>query len=123
MSNASDIFNRYLQAFTSGDGEAASALIADDFVFQGPLLQTETKAAFLEGAGKLGPIVRGFKMLRQFGDGDEVCSIYDFEIETPKGKGSITMSEWSRVRGGKLVSSRLLFDTAAFGALMPDPAP
>jgi hypothetical protein len=29
------------------------------------------------------------------------------------------MAEWSVIRDGKLVSSRLLFDTAAFAALMP----
>jgi len=29
------------------------------------------------------------------------------------------MAEWSVVRDGKLVSSRLLFDTAAMTALMP----
>ena len=35
------------------------------------------------------------------------------------GAGSIPMAEWSVVRGGRLVSSRLLFDTAAMAALMP----
>jgi hypothetical protein len=48
-----------------------------------------------------------------------VCSIYDFEIETPAGSGSVTMSEWCTVRDGRLTSARLVFDTAAFNALMP----
>lgn len=121
MSDAAQIFSQYLNAFARGDSETAAGLIDDDFKFHGPLLQSEGKADFLEGAAKLGPIMRGAEMLRQFGDGDEVCSIYDFKIETPKGKGTVTMSEWSRVRNGKLVSSRLLFDTAAFMALMPAP--
>jgi len=37
-------------------------------------------------------------------DGDEVCSIYDFKIETPAGSGSIQMAEWSVVHDGKLAS-------------------
>jgi len=74
---------------------------------------------FLAGSAALGPIVRGCDIRRQWVDGDEVCSIYDFKVETPAGAGSIPMAEWSVVRGGKLVSSRLLFDTAAMAALMP----
>ena len=37
----------------------------------------------------------------------------------PAGAGAIPMAEWSVIRDGKLVSSRLLFDTAAMAALMP----
>ncbi len=58
-------------------------------------------------------------MRRMFVEGDEVCALYDFHIETPAGAGSVYMSEWSVVRDGKLASSRLLFDTGAFMALMP----
>ena len=47
------------------------------------------------------------------------AAIYDFKVATPAGAGSIAMAEWSVVRDGKLVSSRLPFDTAAFSALMP----
>jgi predicted SnoaL-like aldol condensation-catalyzing enzyme len=113
------VFNAYLDAFTSGDLDRAYALIADDFVFEGPMLQSEGKAAFVEGSGGLQPIVRGHKLLRQFVDGDEVCSIYDFGVETPAGSGSVTMAEWNVVRDGRLASARLVFDTAAFAALMP----
>ena len=113
------VVNAYLDAFSGGDLAAAYELVADDFVFDGPMLQSQGKAAFMDGSSGLAPIVRGHRMLRQFADGDEVCSIYDFEIETPAGAGSVTMSEWNTVRDGKLASARLVFDTAAFAALMP----
>ena len=119
MSSPSQVFTDYLSAFTSGDMETAQSLIADDFAFNGPMMQVEGKQAFFAGITQLTPIIRGFKMLRQFEDGDEVCSIYDFEIETPAGAGSVTMSEWCTVRDGRLASARLVFDTAAFNALMP----
>jgi hypothetical protein len=64
-------------------------------------------------------MARGCTIHHQWVDGDNVCSIYDFEIETPAGAGAIPMAEWSVIRNGKLVSSRLLFDTAAMAALMP----
>ncbi|HEX9505988.1 MAG TPA: nuclear transport factor 2 family protein [Acidimicrobiia bacterium] len=113
------VFNAYLDAFTSGDLDAAYALIADDFVFEGPMLQSVGKAAFVEGSRGLQPIARGHTLLRQFEDGDEVFSLYDFDVETPAGSGSVTMAEWNVVRDGRLASARLVFDTAAFAALMP----
>lgn len=119
MSNPAKTFNQYLDSFTRGDVDGAMALIADNFKFRGPMLQSDDKAAFVEGAAPLGPIVRGYKMLRQFAEGDEVCSIYDFEVETPKARGTVTMTEWTKVRGGKLVESRLIFNSPEFAALMP----
>jgi hypothetical protein len=118
MSSA-DVYRSYLERFTSGDVEGAAELLADEFTFTGPLLQANSKAEFMAGSAALGPIVRGCDIHRQWVDGDEVCSIYDFMVETPAGRGSIPMAEWSVVRENKLVSSRLLFDTAAMAALMP----
>lgn len=83
------------------------------------MLQSEGKEEFLEGSGRLGPIMRGFEMRHQWVDDDQVCSIYDFKIETPVGAGAITMAEWNTVRDGKLASARLVFDTAAMAALLP----
>jgi hypothetical protein len=118
MSSA-DVFRSYLERFTGGDVDGAAALLADEFTFAGPVLQAETKAEFLAGSAGLAPIVRGCVMHHQWVDGDQVASFYDFKVETPVGAGSIPMAEWSVVRDGKLVSSRLVFDTAAMTALMP----
>lgn len=114
-----DTFESYLKRFTSGDVEGAAELLDDAFAFHGPMVQADNKADFLAGTEGLLPIVRGYEMHRMFVDGNDVCALYDFKVETPVGSGSIYMSEHSVVRDGKLVSSRLLFDTAAFMALMP----
>jgi ketosteroid isomerase-like protein len=117
--SAADVFCEYLDRFTAGDIAGAAELLTDDFSFDGPILQSEGKAAFLAGASGLGPIVRGNQMIRQWVEDDQVCSIYEFKIETPAGPGSITMTEWATVRDGKLASARLIFDTAEMAALMP----
>ena len=119
MTTASEVFNDYLSAFESGDMDRARALVTDDFSFDGPMLQVDGKDAFFEAVSDLPSIIKGHTILKQFEDGDEVCSIYDFEIETPAGAGSVTMAEWCTVRDGRLASARLVFDTAAFNALMP----
>jgi ketosteroid isomerase-like protein len=118
LSNA-DIFRTYLERFTSGDMEGAAELLAEEFAFTGPILQAKSKAEFLAGSAGAAAMARGCTIHHQWVDGDDVCSVYDFEIETPAGPGAIPMAEWSLIRGGKLMSSRLLFDTAAMAALMP----
>jgi SnoaL-like domain len=118
MSNA-DIFRTYLERFTGGDVEGAAELLADEFAFDGPILQAKDKAEFLAGSTAAAAMARGCMIHHQWVDGDDVCSVYDFEIETPAGAGAIPMAEWSVIRNGKLVSSRLLFDTAAMAASTP----
>jgi ketosteroid isomerase-like protein len=117
--SSAQVFREYLDRFTAGDLDGASELLADDFTFHGPMLEAEGRDAFLQGASGLAPIVRGNRMLRQWEDGEEVCSVYEFSVQTPAGAGSIPMTEWVRVRDGKLVSARLIFDTAQLSALIP----
>lgn len=118
MSNA-DVFRTYLERFSTGDVDGAADLLADDFAFHGPILQANGKTEFVAGSATAAAMARGCEIHCQWVDGDAVCSIYDFKIETPAGAGSIPMAEWSVIRDGKLVSSRLIFDTAAMAALMP----
>lgn len=118
MSNAG-VYRTYLRLFTSGDKAGAAELLTEDFRFHGPMLRSEGKAAFLEGSEPLCPIMRGADVHRQWEEGDEVCSIYDFKIETPAGVVAIPMAEWTTFRDGKLTSARLFFDTAAITAAQP----
>ena len=84
-----------------------------------PILQSEGRAAFIEGSKTAQAIAAGYKMLRQFEDGDEVVSIYEFELGPPATPGRVLITEWNTVRDGKLASARVVFDTAQFAALMP----
>ena len=118
MTNA-EIFRTYLERFTRGDLDGAAELLDERFTFTGPILQTTSKAEFLAGSSAAAAMARGCEIHHQWVDEDSVCSIYDFEIETPVGTGSIPMAEWTVINGGKLVASRLIFDTADMAALMP----
>jgi hypothetical protein len=118
MSTAT-LVNEYLNAFYSGDFDTAKALVADDFHFKGPFVEAANKEAYFSSAGRLAPIVRGHRLLRQWETGEDVCSWYEVKLETPEGVGSVLMSEWHTARHGKLVAGRLVLDTAAFRALVP----
>jgi ketosteroid isomerase-like protein len=113
-----EIFRTYLERFTQGNIDGAAELLADDFTFTGPILQSTGKADYLSGSASAAAIARGCEIHRQWAEGSSVCSFYDFKVETPTGAGVIPMAEWSEIEDGKLVSSRLIFDTAGMAALM-----
>lgn len=118
MSNQK-LIREYLQSFYTGNFVEARNLVSDDFHFKGPFIEANSKDAYFSSAARLAPIVRGHNLLRQWEDGNEVCSIYEMKVETPVGAGAVQMSEWHTIRDGKLASGRLIFDTAAFRALVP----
>lgn len=117
--SAAALVNTYLDAFYAGDFGKAGTLVSDDFHFKGPFVEATNKEAFFASAARLALIAKGHRLLRQWEDGGEVSSIYEVNLETPAGKGWVAMSEWHTVRHGKLVSARLILDTAAFRALVP----
>jgi hypothetical protein len=113
------IVNEYLASFYRGDFTRAADMLTEDFSFSGPFLTVDGRDGFLAGAQGLRPIVQGHRLLHQWHDGNDVCSIYEVNLHTPAGSGSVLMSEWHTARDGRLASGRVLFDTAAFRALMP----
>lgn len=117
--SATALVNHYLDAFYTGDFDTAGLVLADEFSFRGPFIEATGKESFLTSADGLRRIVKGHRLLRQWEDGNEVASIYELRIETPVGAGAVTMSEWHVACDGKLISALVLFDTAAFRALVP----
>ena len=113
------IARAYLTAFYRADFAAAGELLAGDFSFLGAFVQVRGRAEFLASAAGLAPIVRGHRLLQQWAVGDQVCSWYDVDLQTPVKSGSVTMSEWHTVRDGNLTAGRVVFDAAAFRAFLP----
>jgi len=115
---SASVVNAYLDAFYTGDFERARAVVADSFSFQGPFLQVEGREAFFAGAQGLRPVVRGHRLIRQWVDGDEVSSLYQVNLATPTGEGSVLMSEWHTIEAGRVAAGRVVFDAAKFRALL-----
>jgi hypothetical protein len=109
----------YLDAFYVGDFKRAASVLAEDFDFEGPFLKVTGREAYLAGAEGLRQIVGGHRLVRQWVDGDEVSTLYEVALRTPVGEGSVLMSEWHRVRAGRIGSGRVVFDTADFRSLVP----
>ncbi len=82
-------------------------------------MEAAKKEMYFASAARLAPVVKGHKLLRQWEQGNEVCSIYDVNLETLAGKGTVTMSGWHTTDENQLRSGRVIFHTVAFRALMP----
>ena len=110
----SQLATAFLRAFMSGDVATASAMVSDDFSFQAPLHRGRgDKAAYFAGAQEKARFIRAFRMLRQWADGDEVSTLYELDIQTSEGAATMAMSEWHTVRGGRLASTYMVFDSGA----------
>jgi ketosteroid isomerase-like protein len=100
-------------------GNGWEALIADDIVFTSPSGVTHGKAAYVGGTNRFKQVARSVEVNDLIVDGDKACAITRYQLQSPKGNRSLcdTMEVFS-VRDGKIQSSRICFDTAAFGKFM-----
>jgi len=119
MAGATKVVNEYLAAFYSGDLDKARSVVAENYVFKGPFVEANDREAFFQSAARLAAIVRGHHVLKQVEQGEDVCSLYEVNIVTAAGSGSVTMSEWHTVREGRLKLGRVVVDTVAFRKLVP----
>ncbi len=92
-------------------------LVADDITFAGPLMEIHGASEYLALNTQLLPAHLETRMLKQFVDGDQVCSIYELVMRTPAG-GTVTipMADWIRVAGGRVVEQRIYYDPREFAA-------
>lgn len=116
MPSAGDVVGEFLSAWTAGETDRAIALVDDDYSLWTPAQESAGEGARDELAayiGHIAPFCKGCRMLRQWEDGEDVSSIVQLLLEPPTGPMTLTISEWDRVRDGKICSSRLIFDTTA----------
>ena len=110
----SEVVNAYLAAYTAGDVDRAASLVSEDFAFEGPMQATAGRTALRKIVAHVAATARGHRVLRQWQDGDEVSTLYQFNLETGAGPTSLLISEWNTVRDGQVASSFMVFDTGPF---------
>jgi ketosteroid isomerase-like protein len=105
-----EIVNRYLNAWNHQKGAGLRELVTADVSYTGPLEQVVGVEAMIAMAAKYTPLHGGMKMLRQFEDGDHVCSIYELLVVTPDWTLSIPTADWIRVVDGRVAEQRVFQD-------------
>jgi hypothetical protein len=115
MVGAVEIVQKFMGAIGKADFAAARVYLDDNLSFQGPLDTFAKAEPYLEALKRLGHIVDRVDVKKMFVDQDDVCLLYEMVTKTPAGTAFI--AEWHRVKGGKIVAIRAVFDARPFAEM------
>jgi ketosteroid isomerase-like protein len=96
------------------------AYVSDDIAFAGTDVKaTAGKQAYVEATNQFLMAVKTSELKEMIVDGDKACAIVHYELMSPKGnRASSDVAEILTVKDGKITSSTIYFDTAAFREFM-----
>jgi hypothetical protein len=106
---AQQTVGRYYDAWQNRHGDMSEVPLADDFQFIGPVASFDTAEGYRAMASEAGKAITAFSVRRQFVDGDQVCSIIDWDMAIP-GVGPMTSAELLDVVDGVIVRGELIYD-------------
>lgn len=106
--NVSELADRYYDDFAS-KGDFASIPMADDLRFTGPLHTYIDGGRYRHDCRALAAGVQAITIRHQFVDGDEVHTVYDFDLGLPT--GPIPSSETLTFVDGVMVAADLFIDS------------
>lgn len=110
MGQTLDIVNKFMQ-------EQDTSVVADDFKFIGPVDQKNGKEEYLQLAAEFSPLVAGMRMLHQFESDNNVCSIYEMDVNLPNGVSTtMKIADWVIVKDGQIVEEHLMYDAREYAA-------
>ena len=110
MRSTQQIARHYFDAWTSGDRDTVTTLLAPDFTFAAGDLKIDGREAFLD-AGAF-PRDASTTMVAEAYQDDVAFQLYD----ATRGDLTIRVAEQLTVRDGRIASSNFVTDMAAFAA-------
>src|SRR5262245_50571880 len=111
MDTPLDIVNRFYQAFYDRRIKDMRALLSEHVTLVTPSLKLTGSAAYVAAAERFLQVPCGIKMVRQFRDEDEVCSIYEQTLTPPAGNSvTVPVADWIEVKDGHIAAQRVYFD-------------
>jgi ketosteroid isomerase-like protein len=108
---ALDVALAYFDAWTSHDMDRAMGYVADDVVCEAPAGRLEGAAAFRGFMGPFSGIVTSARLVSAAGDAARALVLYD---TTTVPVASAPGAEATRVRDGRIVWMRIVFDRLPF---------
>ena len=112
--SALDVVVAYTEAWAGKDLESAAGYLAADVVFDGASAHYDSAEPLLQGLGRfVTQIAPGWRQLAVVAEGEQVMLMY--EVSLPSGL-PVRLAEHFTVRGGKIRSETLVYDTAAVQA-------
>jgi limonene-1,2-epoxide hydrolase len=114
MGKSQETVLAYQQAVGKKDFAAARKLLHDNLEFRGPIDTFHKADDYLRAIQKLSAIVEGVDILKVFEDASDVGLFCDLKT---KAVGTSFVAEWYKVKDGKIVSVRVVFDARPFAAM------
>jgi hypothetical protein len=95
-------------------------LLADSMVFIGPLMKIEGADNYIGLLTNFIPFHEDLKILKQFQSENEICTITNLKLKSPKGNIiSMDIAEYMLVENEKIVNHTLYYDPREFQAAFP----
>ena len=83
--------------------------------FVGPLMKTFSAKEYIDTTRQFLQMHKATRMIRQFENGDDACSIYEMDVATPAGSMlTLEITDWIQVAGGKVAKQTIYYDPREF---------
>ncbi len=116
MGQAREVVERYYEAF-NGKDPAWKELVGSEVRFEGPLQHATNAEEFIQITEQFLQFHKRTRVRARFEDGDQVCSVLEFDLRTPSGEDlSCVVTELARVVDGRLSEVEIIYDPRAFAA-------
>lgn len=90
-------------------------LLADDFLFAGPLMEIEGADNYINLLRQFLGFHKSLEIVKQIANGNEICTITELKLNTPSGNElKMEIAEWIEVEDNKLKSHKIYYDPRAF---------
>ena len=103
-----EIANRYYDAWINRRGDMSEVPLAEDLVFRGPVASFDSAEGYRAMARQAGAAVTSFCVRYQVSDGDRVCSVVDWTMQSVP--GTLSAAEVLEIRDGQIVRGELFYD-------------
>ena len=116
MGKALELVNRFYDLTNNKNTtKGLEELLAQEMTFAGPLLRTSGAKQYVEMQGQFLKFHKTWKMIKQFEDADDVCSIYELNLGMPSGGSfSVVIVDWIRVSNGHISDQQIYYDPREF---------
>lgn len=100
--------------------EELRAILADDFIFSGPLMKIEGADKYVGLLANFIPFHEDLKIIKHFVDGEEACVITELTLKSPSGKiFKMDIAECLTVENNKLKTHTIYYDPREFSEAFP----
>jgi hypothetical protein len=106
------VAQQYFEAWATKQYERVRTLMADDLKWESPLNNFARADDVMPGFRRFVDGVKSARLLKLAADGDDAALLYDCELPF----GTLRMTTWLHIEGGKLRSMQLTFDPTALKA-------